>query len=147
MEEWKIITPENRNSQKVYSQDDITLGKLIVEMGSIGLGIRDGFDPEVLKHYRDKFREIVVMSHKNYVETTLGKLTPEEFSKRIIQGREMMSVFFYHLYRKLAREINRRILDLLESEAKEGEDHFEKSSAFIVGDRTVFSSVSEKDES
>ncbi len=147
MEEWKIITPENRNSQKVYSQDDITLGKLIVEMGNIGLGIRDGFDPEVLKHYRDKFREIVVMSHKNYVETTLGKLTPEEFSKRIIQGREIMSVFFYHLYRKLAREINRRILDLLESEAKEGEDHFKKSSAFMVGDRTVFSSVSEKDES
>jgi len=44
MEEWKIITPEVRNSQKVYSQDDITLGKLIVEMGNIGLGVRDGFE-------------------------------------------------------------------------------------------------------
>lgn len=122
MEEWKIITPEVRNSQKVYSQDDITLGKLIVEMGNIGLGVRDGFDPGVLKHYRDKFREIVVMSHKNYVETTLGKLSPEEFSKRIIQGREIMSVFFYHLYRKLAREINRRILALLESRAEGTEE-------------------------
>jgi hypothetical protein len=30
MEEWKIITPEVRNSQKAYSQDDITLGKLIL---------------------------------------------------------------------------------------------------------------------
>jgi DNA-binding transcriptional MerR regulator len=144
MEEWKIITPENRNTQKVYSQDDITLGKLIVEMGNIGLGVRDGFDPEVLKHYRDKFREIVVMSHKNYVETTIGRLPPEEFSKRIIQGREIMSVFFYHLYRKLAREINRRILDLLESEAKEGENHFEKSSTFMMDDGTLFSSASER---
>ncbi|MDI6754504.1 MAG: MerR family transcriptional regulator [Thermodesulfobacteriota bacterium] len=122
MEEWKIITPEVRNSQKVYSQDDITLGKLIVEMGNIGLGVRDGFDPQNLKHYRDKFQEIVVVSHKHYVETTLGKLSPEEFSKRIIQGREIMSFFFYHLYRKLAREINRRILSLLESGATGAEE-------------------------
>ncbi len=118
MEEWKIITPEVCSGQKVYSQDDITLGKLIVEMGYIGLGIRDGFDPEALKRYRDKFWEIVVMSHQYYVEATLGKLSPEEFSKKIIQGREIMSVFFYHLYRKLAREINRRILALLEQGSK-----------------------------
>jgi hypothetical protein len=33
-----------------------------------------------------------------------------------------MSGFFYHLYRKLSREEYRRILRLLETEAKEGED-------------------------
>ena len=120
MEEWKIITPEVRNSQKVYSQDDITLGKLIVEMDNIGLGVKDGFDPEALKHYRDKFREIVVMSHKYYTEAALGKLSPEEFSKRIIQGREIMSTFFYHLYRKLSREEYRQMLTLMNIEAKEG---------------------------
>jgi DNA-binding transcriptional MerR regulator len=118
MEEWKIITPEVHNGQKVYSQDDITLGKLIVEMDNIGLGPKDGFAPEALKHYRDNFQEIVVMSHKLYMEVALGKLSPEEFSKKIIQAREIMSVFFYHLYRKLAREINRNILALLESEPK-----------------------------
>jgi hypothetical protein len=91
-------------------------------MDKIGIGVRDGFDPEALKHYRDKFREIVVMSHKYYIEAALGKLSPEEFSKRIIQGREIMSVFFYHLYRKLAREIYRRILALLESGAKGPEE-------------------------
>lgn len=118
MEEWKIITPEVRNGQKVYSQDDITLGKLIVEMDNIGLGPKDGFDPEALKHYRDKFQEIVAMAQKNYIESALGKLSPEEFSKRVVQGGEIMGFFFHHLYRKLSRERYTRILALLESEAK-----------------------------
>jgi hypothetical protein len=43
MEAWKI-SPKVSNGQKAYSQDDITLGKLIVEMGNIGLGVRDGFE-------------------------------------------------------------------------------------------------------
>ncbi|MBI5967193.1 MAG: MerR family transcriptional regulator [Deltaproteobacteria bacterium] len=118
MEEWGIITPEVRDGQKLYSQDDITIGKLIAEMDNIGMGEKDGFDPEALKHYRDLFREIVVMSHKYYMEATLGKLPSDEFSKRIIQGREIMSVFFYHLYRKLSRDECRRILALMEVEAK-----------------------------
>ena len=58
MEEWKIITPEVRSGQKVYSQDDIALGKLIVEMDNIGFGPKDGFDPGALKHYREEFEKI-----------------------------------------------------------------------------------------
>lgn len=122
MEEWGIIRPEFRNGQKVYCQDDITLGRLVVEMDEIGIGVRDGFDAEALKHYRDMFREIVVMSHKYYIEATLGKLPPHEFSKRIIQGREIMSAFFYHLYRKLSREEYKRILTMIESQAQGPEE-------------------------
>jgi len=122
MEEWKIITPEVRNGQKVYSQDDITLGKLIVEMDNIGLGPKDGFDPEALKHYRDKFQEIVAMAQKSYIGATLGKLSPEKFSKRVVQGAEIMGFFFHHLYRKLSRERYTRILALLESGAKGTEE-------------------------
>lgn len=120
MEEWKIITPEVRTGQKVYSQDDITIGKLIVVMDEIGLGPKDGFDPEALRHYREMFRQIVAMSHKYFIQASLGKLTPEEYSKKEIQGREIMSTFFYHLYRKLSREEQRRILTLMDMEAQEG---------------------------
>jgi DNA-binding transcriptional MerR regulator len=126
MEEWRIITPEVHHGEKVYSQDDITLGKLIVEMDHIGLGAVEGFDPEALRHFRDKFREIVILSHKYHIEAALGKLFPEEFSKRVIRGREIMSIFFYHLYRKLSREEYRGILALLESgreESQEGNLH------------------------
>ena len=126
MEEWKIINPEVRDGLKVYSQDDITLGKLIVRMDNIGLGPKDGFDPEALKHYLDRFQEVAVMSQKYYIETALGKLSPEEFSKRIAQGREIMSLFFYHLYRKLSRERYRSILALLESRGKGPEEEGKK---------------------
>ena len=122
MEEWKIINPEVGDGTKLYSQDDITLGKLIVKMDHIGLGPKDGFDPEALKHYLDKFREIAILSQKYYMETALGKLSPEEFTKRIAEGREIMSLFFYHLYRKLSRERYRSILALLESPEKGSED-------------------------
>ncbi len=121
MEEWGIINPEIRQGKKVYSQDDITLGKLVVQMDEIGLGVRDGFDAEALKHYRDMFREIVVMSHKYYIDATLGKLSPKDFSERVVQGREIMSAFFYHLYRKLSREEYKRILSLMESDSKGSE--------------------------
>lgn len=116
MEEWGIITPEERNGQKVYSQDDITLGKLVVEMDNIGIGVRDGFDPQALQVYRDMFRDIVVLSHKYYMEALLEKLPPEEFSQRMIKGREIMSAFFYHLYRKLSRQEYKKILALMEEE-------------------------------
>ncbi len=121
MEEWKIITPEIRAGQKVYSQDDITISKLIVEMDEKGLGPKDGFDPEALRHYREIFRPIVVMSHKYFIQASLGKLSPEEYSQKEIQGREIMSTFFYHLYRKLSREECRRILALMAAEADKAE--------------------------
>ncbi len=134
MEEWKIINPGVRNGSKVYSQDDITLGKLIVEMDNIGLGPKDGFDPEALKHYLDKFREIAIMSQKYYIETALGRLSPEEFSKKISQGREIMSLFFYHLYRKLSRERYRSILTLLESGAEGSVDeNFDPGKDLALG--------------
>jgi len=127
MEEWGILTPEMRQGQKVFSQDDITIGKLAVEMENIGLGVRDGFDPEALRHYRDMFREIVVKSHKYFCEATLGKLPPEEFSKRGILGRQIMGDFFYHLYRKLSRAEYKRILALMENGA--GGDRREETRA------------------
>lgn len=115
MEEWGIISPEVVTGRKIYSQDDITIGKLVVKMDKIGLGVRNGFNPEALKYYRDLFREIVVMSHKYYMEGALGKIPPDEFSKRMLQGREILSIFFYHLYRKLSREEYKRILSHMEN--------------------------------
>jgi len=114
MEEWEIIIPEIRDGQKVYSQNDVTLARVIVDTDRIGLGPKDGFDPEALRHYKDMFREIVATSHRYYMLGALGKLSPEEYSIRAAKGREVMSVFLYHLYRKLSREAYRKILALLE---------------------------------
>lgn len=122
MEEWHIITPELRDGQKIYSQDDLTLGKVVVDMDKIGLGPKDGFDPEALKFYRDMFREIVIMSHRYYWQSDLGKLSPAEHSLRLVQSRDIMGVFFYHLYRKLSREVHERwALSLMESKTEANE--------------------------
>lgn len=112
MEDWRIITPEIRDGQKIYSQDDLTLGKVVVDMDRIGLGPKDGFDPEALQFYRDLFWEIVVMTHRYYRQPGLGRLSPAEYALRSVQAREIMSVFFYHLYRKLSREVYEKMTSL-----------------------------------
>ncbi len=104
-EEWRIITPKIRDGHKIYSQDDLTIGKVIVDMDRIGLGPKDGFDPEALKYYRDLFWDIVLMAHRYYRRAGPGTLTPDEYRLRSEQAREIMSLFFYHLYRKLSCEV------------------------------------------
>ena len=44
------------------------------------------------------------MAHGSFLNADLDKFTPEENLERGIRGRELMGVFFYHLYRKLVRE-------------------------------------------
>jgi hypothetical protein len=90
-------------------------------MDGKGLGPKDGFDPEALRQYREIFRPIVVLSHKHFMQASLGKLSPEEYSQKEIQGREIMSTFFYHLYRKLSREERKRILSLMSTGAEKKE--------------------------
>ena len=74
-----------------------------------------------MKYYSDAFRKIVKMAHRYYMQAVLGRLSPEEYSQRRVQATEIMSVFFYHLYRKLAREEFKRILMLMEPKS-DGKD-------------------------
>lgn len=112
-QEWGVITAESRNGKKIYSQDNVIIGKLLVEMDHAGFGPKDGFDLEHVRRYTEKFREIAVMAHMNYLQTSLDKFTPEQNLERGIRGREIMSVFFYHLYRKLIKEEGERFSKLL----------------------------------
>ena len=122
MEKWAVITPEIRNGQKFYSQDDLTLGKVVVDMDRIGLGPKDGFDPEALKSYRDMFREIVIVAHRYYWQGGLGKLSAAERAQQLLQARDIMGIFFYHLYRKLSREVRERMdLSAVEQEVEANE--------------------------
>ncbi len=117
-ERWGVITAELRNGQKVYSQDDVIIGKLMVDMDRAGFGPKDGFDPEYVRGYTEKFREIAVIAHMNFLQTSLDKFTPEQNLERGIRGRELMSVFFYHLYRKLIREESALFARLIEGEVE-----------------------------
>ena len=103
-EKWGVISSVVREGQKIYSQDDVIIGKLLVDLDRAGFGPKDGVDPESARRYTDLFRPIVKMAHGSFLNADLNKFTPEENLERGIRGRELMGVFFYHLYRKLVRE-------------------------------------------
>lgn len=115
MEGWGVITSEAHDDENVYSQDDVIIGKLIVDMDRLGMGPKDGYDPEVLRHFADFFRNVVMPGVKNYINANLEKISSGEISEKDGQYTEVMGLFFYHLYRKLAREERLRILKSLET--------------------------------
>jgi len=114
MEEWGVITAEPSEGQPVYSQDDVIIGKLLVDMDRTGFGPKDGYNPEDLRHIADFIREYVKRSQKNYYQSNLERLTSDELVEKGVKFTEIMSLFFYHLYRKLVREEHERLLKTVE---------------------------------
>lgn len=105
MEGWNVITAKIKNGQPVYSQDDVIIGKLLVDMDRLGFGPKDGYDPENLRRISDFVRKYVQTSQRNYYRSDLERvISKEEPTEKEVKIIEMMSLFFYHLYRKLVRE-------------------------------------------
>jgi DNA-binding transcriptional MerR regulator len=115
-EEWGLIQPQMRDGEAVYSLDDVAIGKLMVDMDRIGFGPKDGHDPQDLVYIADFVKQFVVNSFKKYYQTNLEKLSSADFYKKADQFHEVISLFFYHLYRKFAREA---IILLLEDKEKD----------------------------
>jgi DNA-binding transcriptional MerR regulator len=110
MQEWNVITSEKQNDEDFYSQDDVIIGKLIADMDRIGIGPRDGFNPEELKNFTAVLRKFVAKNLEHYMQAGWDKMSPEELKKKGSQSTELMSLFFYHIYRKLVREEYKRYL-------------------------------------
>jgi len=108
MIEWEIITAEKRDQEDFFSQDDVIIGKLIADMDRIGIGPRDGFNPEELKNFTSVLRSFVAKNLERYMQAGWDKMSKEELVKKGSQSTELMSLFFYHIYRKLVREEYRR---------------------------------------
>jgi DNA-binding transcriptional MerR regulator len=110
-EEWDLITPEKRKGDVVYSPDDLAVGKLMVDMDQLGFGPKDGFDPEDLRQIAEFVKEYVVSVSKKYYENNLEKLTSKEYAEKAGQYHEVISLFFYHLYRKFIRQATKRLIE------------------------------------
>ena len=82
----------------------------MVDMDRLGFGPQDGFDPEDLRYIGEFVRKYVVDIFKKYYESNLAKMTSKEDVERGSQYHEVISLFFYHLYRKFIREAARRLL-------------------------------------
>jgi len=116
-EEWELITPDVLEDGKMtYSPDDVAIGKLMVEMDHIGFGPKDGHDPEDLIYIADFVREYVVNGFKKYYQNNLEKISLDDFSEKGGQLHELISLFFYHLYRKFARKEIHRLFETIDTE-------------------------------
>jgi DNA-binding transcriptional MerR regulator len=105
-----IISPTLIRGQKIYGQDDISIGRAIGTMRRIGLSHEKGFPRDGLKQLKKTFGKVVTQFGEIYVEKGSRLLSPEEFQNLQKPATEVMAAFFYHLFRRLSREdITRRI--------------------------------------
>ena len=111
MQDWGVITHGVRDREPVYSRDDVIIGRLMVDMDRLGFGPKDGYDPEELKRIADFIRDFVRSAHREYYKRNLEGLSSADLDDKGSKFAEIMSLFFYHIYRKLAREEYHRLRD------------------------------------
>ena len=116
-EEWDVITPENRNGVAVYSVDDVAIGKLMVDMDNLGFGPKDGGNPEDLKYIADFVKNFVVKAFRNYYQNNLEILSSAESVEKGNLFHELISLFFYYIYRKQVRKAARELIKALQAES------------------------------
>ena len=105
-EKWGLITPEIVDGQKIYSPDDQVIGKVIDEWRKIGLTVERGFEPDTVRDNFEVFQKIVE-SHRQYFFSIASRTMAEaEMNEVAGLALEVTALFYYHLYRKLARRMD-----------------------------------------
>ena len=117
-EAWGIITADEHGGEKAYSSDDVAIGKVMVEMGRAGMGPKDGFDPEVLRHYKDLLQKTISSLVRQFTEQLYGKTSGDEMAGIGSSALNLMGFYFFFLFRKLAQEAARTQIAQLEKEKK-----------------------------
>ena len=116
MEAWGVLSPTAADGEPVYTHDDAIIGQLMVDMDNLGFGPGDGYDPKDLKQITDFIRSYVSSGNNRYLKKNLEKVASGELRKEGSQFTEVMSLFFYHMYRKLVRE---QFFEMLATQGKE----------------------------
>ncbi len=103
LEEWGIITSRMDGEEHVYSHENVVIGRLMVDMDRLGFGPRDGYDPKGLKPISDFIQSILTVT-RDYLERNEERLDSPDLAEKSGQYAELMSLFLYHLYRRIVRE-------------------------------------------
>ena len=96
-EEWGLINPQKGSKGKVYSQDDVKIGKLIGEMRRLGVSYEKGYKSTGLKDYRDLFMPILESIAREFKQGSEGRFTRKELEQLNEAFIELAPVFFYYL--------------------------------------------------
>ena len=104
LEEWGIIAARREGERHVFSHENVVIGRLMVDMDRLGFGPRDGYDPKNLKPISDFIQRYLTTSTREYLERNAEMLDSDDFIEKNGQFSELMSLFLYHLYRRMVRE-------------------------------------------
>ena len=104
LEEWGIISARVSGGEPVYSHENVVIGRLMVDMDRLGFGPREGYDPKNLKPISDYIQNYLTVSTREYLERNAEKLDSPDFHEKSGQFTELMSLFLYHLYRRIVRD-------------------------------------------
>ena len=103
LREWGLLSPKEEDGQNVYSQDDLIIGKVMMNMAKIGIHRANNFQPEVtMPMLARSFKDIAKNLVDDFRRATVD-MKPAERTELARRGHEIMGVLFYHLYRKYAR--------------------------------------------
>jgi len=89
-----------------------------VEMDRAGTGPKDGFDPEVLRHYKDYLQTMVADLNKNFTDQLYGEVSADEFAERGFRNLNLMGIYLFFLFRKLAQKDTQIYIDQLERQKR-----------------------------
>ena len=104
LKSWKFISSKTHNNENVYSQDDVSIGKVMVAMAKAGINRKSHFHPETtMPMLANQFSAITRILIDDFQQATAG-LKNAEKQELAMRGHEVFGVLFYHLYRKYARE-------------------------------------------
>ncbi len=102
-----LITPTLKDGEKVYSQDDLKLGKVFGAMRRAGMAFERGWKRDTVLHYYQETRKALETGHQWWVEDSFKFLSREEFDQLMIGGHEIMAIFYYYMVRKMAQDMSR----------------------------------------
>jgi DNA-binding transcriptional MerR regulator len=104
LKEWGILSSIDKDGVNIYTQDDISIAKVLVNMAKMGINRGQNFKPEVtMPMLATLFRDIAKSLIEDFQRATVD-LKPAERGDLAARGHEIMGVLFYHLYRKYALE-------------------------------------------
>jgi DNA-binding transcriptional MerR regulator len=104
LKEWGLLSSITKNGVSIYTQDDIAVAKVFVNMARMGINRRQNFKPEVtMPKLATLFRDIVKSLVQDF-QTATANLKPADRADLGVRGHEIMGVLFYHLYRKYSQE-------------------------------------------
>lgn len=119
MEEWGVLTPRFRGEDPVYTRDDVVLSRLMVDVDRLGYGPNDGYDPEDLRQITDFIRSFVDSGQNKYLAVDAEKTAGRDVWEVKSRITEVMSLFFYHSYRKLVRQNYERLSEEQQDKSEE----------------------------